>query len=62
MEQSPHTHLAIEATVLNQIEENKPPEATRAYKALQAAGVKTSEARHVLGRVLAGVVWEPLFT
>jgi len=57
-EASPHIHLAIEATVLNQVEAKNPPEAARAYKALQTAGVEKSEARHVLGRVLAGVAWE----
>ena len=57
-EASPHLHLAIETNVLKQIEEKKPPEVRKAFNALRAASIEKRKARHVLGRVLAGVVWE----
>ena len=42
---SPHIHLAIEATVINQIEKNKLPQLAKAYEALKEAGVEAREAR-----------------
>jgi hypothetical protein len=57
-EESPHLHLAIEVTILEQIESQKPREVVKAYHALLAAGVGEGEARHMLGRVFARTVWE----
>ena len=50
--------MAIEATILEQIESQKPCEVAKAYNALLAAGVEEGEARHTLGRVFARTVWE----
>lgn len=54
---TPHLHLAIQATILGQIESREPPETVKAYEALLGAGVALREARHALGRVIAEAVW-----
>lgn len=54
---SPYLHLAIQATVFEEIESGEPPETAKAYEALLRAGVTMHEARHTLGRVLAEIVW-----
>jgi hypothetical protein len=56
-EESSHLHLAIEVTILEQIESQKPREVAKAYNALLAAGVEEGEARHTLGRVFTKTVW-----
>lgn len=55
---NPYLHLAVETTVLSQIQKRNPPAAARTYEALRTAGIEPHKARHLIGRVLVGVVWE----
>jgi len=53
---NPDAHLAVEASVLEQVETGDPPQAAKAYKALLEAGIEPHEARHTLARVV-GELW-----
>ena len=57
---NPDIHLQLEATVLRQIENEDPPEAAQAYRALLKANVEPHKARHTVARILTEVTWEVL--
>jgi hypothetical protein len=55
---NPDLHLVIEAIIVEQVENTDPPEISKAYDALLAAGINKHEARHVIGRVFIDMLWE----
>ena len=55
---NPDLHLTVEQIICEQIEKEDPPEASKAYKALLRVGVDPHQSRHVIGRVLTGIIWQ----
>lgn len=54
----PDLHLATETDILEQIQNENPPEIYEAYKSLLSIGVEAHEARHVICRVFTEMVFE----